>query len=190
MGESVFLQDLVMDSDSSTDLGHWQEITLWSAVIYGVLAAIRIIIMINPPATATASNNMLQSSIHKADNEAERASQWYIDSRFDRKSTPHKTGYQSHDERRRKRVDITGDKEEERSRRMEKEKKQVLVRESAAQFIEMAYWFIKFVGDFEKNRGGAGDSKKFHWFKKNSASIVKYARYVVKFIASYQKLIN
>ena len=47
--QNVFLQDLVSDSqhdNAGADLHLWQEITLWSALAYGLLAWLRFFVMI------------------------------------------------------------------------------------------------------------------------------------------------
>ena len=210
--ESVFLQDLVFDSHPTRDdLLPWQELTLWSAVAYGFLALLRIFMTPSNDVSETdrIESPFLLDMLKKLGDDltTRSASQFYND-RSDQKNAlnlrwdPRSRGFFS------KRGDNRGGKgetnyqtrgkEEEYQSRMAAEiemrmmKKQILVRESAAQFIEMAYWIIKFVGDFEKSRGNEGSSafKNFHWFKETSTAILKYARYVVKFISSYQKLIN
>ena len=61
--------------------------------------------------------------------------------------------------------------------------------------IELAYWFVKFVGDYrtlflatqevhQKNK-----NEKF-LISKTTASLIKFSRYFVKFIDNYQNLIN
>lgn len=70
-----------------------------------------------------------------------------------------------------------------------------LVGKTAAETIEMAYWFVKFVGDYEKVRKEEIDrsgtvEEEGHWFKKNTKRVVLLARYLVKFVGSFEKLFH
>ncbi len=62
-----------------------------------------------------------------------------------------------------------------------------LVSDNLEQIVEMSYWFVKFVSDFENNLGVEVDEDA-KIFAANSASVVKYARYMTKFIKSFEKL--
>ncbi len=69
-----------------------------------------------------------------------------------------------------------------------------LVSKTLTEMVEMTYWIVKLVGDFEKGSGllmkprddGKGDQKGL--FGEDAASIVKFVRYTVKFIKSFEKL--
>lgn len=66
-------------------------------------------------------------------------------------------------------------------------KKESLVSDELGQIVEMCYWFVKFVGDFEKDFETPVD-EKLRFFGENSAAVVKFARYVIKFLRSFEKL--
>lgn len=82
-------------------------------------------------------------------------------------------------------------------------KKARLIGKNAAEVIEMSYWLVKFVRDFEKIRDQAfgatkrndddddsGKQEPFHWFADNSATIIGMSRFLAKFINAFEKLFN
>ena len=65
--------------------------------------------------------------------------------------------------------------------------------------VEMAYWFVKFVGDYNtlyKTAVDASAKKKDqkkepitkYFFTKSTARLVKFARYLLKYLSNYKKL--
>ena len=76
-----------------------------------------------------------------------------------------------------------------------------LVNASFREVVEMSYWFIKFVGQFEKQYKthvmGKSDAELKSenksddhetLFSKNAASMISYARFLLKFLGSFEKL--
>ena len=62
------------------------------------------------------------------------------------------------------------------------------------QLIEMAYWMVKFEGDFNKNyedsklgKSGEDDDRLFGI---NSRTFIKFIRYFLKFFGSFEKLLK
>ena len=67
--------------------------------------------------------------------------------------------------------------------------KDSLVRKDLGQVIELAYWVVKFVSDVEKQfqfSKPLTDEEKI--FTDSSAAVIKYSRYLLKFIRSFEKL--
>ncbi len=70
--------------------------------------------------------------------------------------------------------------------RMDKES---LVSEDLGHIVEMTYWFVKFISDFEKRYGDETKAEnRIDFFGDDSAAIIKFARYFIKFIRGFEKL--
>ena len=75
-----------------------------------------------------------------------------------------------------------------------------LVNSSFREVVEMSYWLIKFVGQFEKQykthvmgKSDAGLKSKDKdrnetLFSKNAAAMIFYARFLLRFLGSFEKL--
>ena len=77
-----------------------------------------------------------------------------------------------------------------------------LVNVDFREVVEMSYWLIKFVGQFDKqymahvNEKSEADftydtddkSKGEGLFSKNAATLISYARFLLKFLGSFEKL--
>uniref|UniRef100_A0A0K2TJ91 Uncharacterized protein n=1 Tax=Lepeophtheirus salmonis TaxID=72036 RepID=A0A0K2TJ91_LEPSM len=61
--------------------------------------------------------------------------------------------------------------------------KPTLFSDNLNNLVEMFYWFVKFIGDYEKSNG-----KETRIVGKNARYIIKLGRYVLKYIKSYEKI--
>lgn len=77
--------------------------------------------------------------------------------------------------------------------------KKTLFNEGFRNLIEMAYWFVKFVGDYtslykETQEAASVKATDLHFnsptqiFSKTTGSLIKFSRYYLKYVDSYQKL--
>jgi hypothetical protein len=86
----------------------------------------------------------------------------------------------------------------------ENEVKDSMFNPAFANLIEMSYWFVKFEGDYQslydiasekstitsKMDGDRQDVKNKRWFSKDTGRLIKFARYFLKYVGSYQKLLE
>ena len=90
---------------------------------------------------------------------------------------------------------------EDFERRMDKSKKksEQAFNPAFGQLIEMAYWMVKFEGDFNKNYEDSKVAKKSEksWnffpdrlFGTNARTYIKFIRYFLKFFGSFEKMLK
>ncbi len=58
------------------------------------------------------------------------------------------------------------------------------------QVVEMIYFLLKFMGDFEKMSGIGRSAGEEVFFSDNATALLKMVRYAVKFIKSFEKILN
>ena len=69
-----------------------------------------------------------------------------------------------------------------------KKREEGLISGTLTEMVELSYWLVKMVGDFEKESGLRGVDPGGGLFGDNAASLVKLVRYAVKFVKSFEKL--
>lgn len=65
-----------------------------------------------------------------------------------------------------------------------------LISEELAEVVELCYWMLKFVSDVEAEEALGNVPESVKALAKNTKLIIKLSRFVVKFIKSFEKLVD
>jgi len=178
-----------LSSAKSLDMTDWQAVTIWAITTYGLMQ----FLAMNTKETFAHR----QSKINNL--QTEFASTYFIP----QDDSAMKKAFDAFDGT----FGVSNDNNGAAAKRMDKKankKKKSLLDGKLRDVVEMAYWLVKFVGDYEKlysktylkdidvKTGSSADlvkeEKPFSLIGPNTRSLVAFSRYFLKYLGSFEKL--